>query len=46
MASTIGNSLAWTASAHVKKIKGFEAWFFTGTTKYFGHSPAIKKRKK
>jgi hypothetical protein len=26
-------------NAYVKKPKGFEAWFYTGATKHFGHSP-------
>lgn len=30
----------------VKKIPGFEAWFYTGPTRHFGHSDSKKKRKK
>lgn len=29
-----------------KKIAGFEAWFYTGPTRHFGHMPPHKKRKK
>ncbi len=25
--------------ANIKKPKGFEAWFYTGATLHFGHSP-------
>lgn len=30
----------------LKKIKGFEAWFYTGGTVVFGHTPSAKKGKR
>ena len=30
----------------VKKIPGYEAWFYTGPTRHFGHHPPKKKRVK
>lgn len=30
-------------SGHLKKIEGFEAWFYTGPTEHFGHYPSKKK---
>ena len=29
----------------VKKPLGFEAWFYTGPTRYFGHAPCKKSHR-
>ena len=33
-------------NAYVKKPAGFEAWFYTGATRHFGHNPPVKKKRK
>jgi hypothetical protein len=30
--------------AYLRKPKGFEAWFYTGPTRHFGHAPPKKRR--
>lgn len=34
------------APFEMKKVKGFEEWFYTGPSQYFGHPNDVKKRRK